>query len=305
MMSNDWTLDKAKDQTGRIAIVTGANVGLGYETALALASKGATVVLACRNPEKTAAARAQILAKYPKAHIECGSVDTSSLKSVRAFAADFLAKHDRCDLLINNAGIMMSPYQKTVDGFENQLATNYLGHFLLTSLLLPTITKTAGARIVNLSSLAHNWCGIQFDDIHFEKKYSRKLAYGQSKIACLMFALELQRKLKAAGKDTLSMAAHPGLSNTELGRNLPFPLNKLGSLLGPLVSQPAADGALPTLYAALGDDLKGGEYTGPSGKGEAKGPPTIVGCHERAQDEAAARRLWEVSEKMTGAVYAL
>jgi NAD(P)-dependent dehydrogenase (short-subunit alcohol dehydrogenase family) len=300
-----WTLAQAQaqaqDQTGRLAVVTGANVGLGFETARALVGKGASLVLACRNAHKAAQAKAELLKEFPRAIIECASLDTSSLTSVRAFAAQFLAQHQRCDLLINNAGIMMTPYEKTADGFEGQLATNYLGHFLLTSLLLPTITRTPGARIVTLSSLAHNWSPIQFDDMQFEQRYSRKLAYGQSKTACLMFALELQRRLSAAGNATLSMAAHPGFSNTQLGRNLPFPLNKLGPLLAPLLSQSAAAGALPSLYAALGDDLKGGSYTGPSGKGETKGPPRMVGCNEWAKDPVAGARLWTLSETMTGA----
>lgn len=300
-MSNKfWTLEQAENQVGRTAIVTGANVGLGYETALALAGIGATVILACRNQEKAAAARAQILAVYPNALVECATLDTSSLDCVRACATDLLARHDRCDLLINNAGIMMTPYQTSVDGFENQLATNYIGHFLLTALLLPLITSTAGARVVNLSSLAHNWSGIQFHDINFENGYSRKLAYGQSKTACLMFALELQRRLEAAGKDTLSMAAHPGFSSTQLGRNLPFPLSKVLPMLSSFISQSAADGALPTLYAALGDDLEGGEYIGPAGKGQRKGPPTVVNCRSWAKDMASGQRLWALSEQMTG-----
>lgn len=300
-----WTLDKASPQSGRLAVITGANVGLGFETARALAGKGADLVLACRNDQKANQAKTRLLTEFPHLAIDCMHLDTSSLASVRAFAKQFLSQHTRCDLLINNAGIMMTPHEKTIDGFEGQLATNYLGHFLLSALLLPTLVQTSGARVVSLASLAHRWSPIHFDDLHFEQRYSRKLAYGQSKTACLMFALQLQCKLTAAGKDTLSVAAHPGFSNTELGRNLPFPMNKLAPLLGPLLSQTPAEGALPTLYAALSQDLSGGEYIGPSGKGEIKGPPRVVDCRDYAKDGVAQARLWTLSEQMTGAKFAL
>jgi NAD(P)-dependent dehydrogenase (short-subunit alcohol dehydrogenase family) len=190
-----WTMKQAPSQSGRIAVVTGANIGLGYETALALAGKGCTVVLACRNAAKADAARAAILAQHPKARIECLTLDLGSLKSVRAFAAAYKKRHATLDLLINNAGIMMPPYTLSEDGFESQLAANYLGHFALTGLLLPLIIKTPNARIVSLSSLAHKWSGIRFHDLNATRRYDKRLAYGQSKLACLMFAYELQRRL--------------------------------------------------------------------------------------------------------------
>jgi NAD(P)-dependent dehydrogenase (short-subunit alcohol dehydrogenase family) len=203
-----WKLKQAPTQKGRIAIVTGANVGLGYETALALAGKGCSVVLACRNIEKAEAAKAGILAQHPKAVVDCMTLDLASLKSVRKFAAAYKRRHAQLDLLINNAGIMMPPYSLSEDGFESQLAANYLGHFALTGLLLRWITQTPHSRIVSLSSLAHQWSGIRFDDLQFERRYDKRLAYGQSKLACLMFAYELQRRLTRAGHTTLSVAAH-------------------------------------------------------------------------------------------------
>ena len=190
-----WNLKHAPMQTGRIAIVTGANIGLGFETALALAGKGITVVLACRNSAKAEAAKAAILALHPKAKVKCMALDLGSLKSVRAFAAAYRKRHTRLDLLINNAGIMMPPFSLSEDGFESQLASNYLGHFALTGLLLPLIVKTPGSRIVSLSSLAHRWSGIRFHDLNATRRYDKRLAYGQSKLACLMFAYELQRRL--------------------------------------------------------------------------------------------------------------
>ncbi len=238
-----WTLKQAPMQSGRIAVVTGANIGLGYETALALAGKGCAVVLACRSPAKAEAAKATILAQHPKASVECMTLDLGSLKSVRAFAAAYKKRHATLDLLINNAGIMMPPYSLSEDGFESQLAANYLGHFALTGLLLPLITKTPNSRIVSLSSLAHKWSGIRFDDLHATRRYDKRLAYGQSKLACLMFAYELQRRLARAGHTTLSVAAHPGVSSTNLFQHLP----KIVQLFTPLTEAgvPVGQGGAP------------------------------------------------------------
>jgi NAD(P)-dependent dehydrogenase (short-subunit alcohol dehydrogenase family) len=294
-----WTLKQAPTQKGRIAIVTGANVGLGYETALALAGKGCSVVLACRNIEKAEAAKASILAQHPKATIDCMALDLASLKSVRRFAATYKRRHARLDLLINNAGIMMPPYSLSEDGFESQLAANYLGHFALTGLLLRWITKTPHSRIVSLSSLAHQWSGIRFDDLQFERRYDKRLAYGQSKLACLMFAYELQRRLKRAGHTTLSVAAHPGVSSTNLFQHMPKIVN-LFAPLTTLVLQSAQGGAKPTLYAALGSDIQGGDYCGPKSMGEMRGDPIKVSSSRRSRDEAVATRLWTVSEELTG-----
>ena len=294
-----WTLKQAPKQSGRIAVVTGANIGLGYETALALAGKGCAVVLACRSPAKAEAAQAAILAQHPKASVECMKLDLGSLKSVRAFAAAYKKRHATLDLLINNAGIMMPPYSLSEDGFESQLAANYLGHFALTGLLLPLITKTPNSRIVSLSSLAHKWSGIRFGDLHFTRRYDKRLAYGQSKLACLMFAYELQRRLARAGHTTLSVAAHPGVSSTNLFQHLP----KVVQLFAPLtevIFQSAQGGAQPTLYAALGDDIEGGDYCGPQDMGEMRGAPGKVGSSRRSRDETVAAKLWAVSEELTG-----
>lgn len=297
-----WTMKQAPSQSGRIAVVTGANIGLGYETALALASKGCTVVLACRNTAKAEAAQAAILAQHPKGQIECMALDLASLKSVRAFAAAYKKRHATLDLLINNAGIMMPPHSLSEDGFESQLAANFLGHFALTGLLLPVINRTPNARIVSLSSLAHRWSGIRFDDLHGTRRYDKRLAYGQSKLACLMFAFELQRRLDRAGHATRSVAAHPGVSATNLFQHLPGVI-RIFTPLTELVFQSAAGGAQPTLYAALGDDIRGGDYCGPQSMGEMRGAPGKVGSSRRSRDEAVAARLWQVAEDLTGVRY--
>ncbi len=289
-------------QSGRVAVVTGANVGLGLETAKALASKGATVVLACRNLEKASAAKATILSESPKAQVQCMALDLSDLKSVRAFASAFSAQFNRLDLLINNAGIMMPPYALTVDGFESQLAANYLGHFALTGHLLSMLNATPGARVVSLSSLAHRWSGVRFDDLQFSKRHDKRLAYGQSKHACLMFAYELQRRLARAGASTLSVAAHPGVSATNLFQHMPAIVGMLTPVTA-LVFNSASGGAQPTLYAALGEDIDGGDYCGPSSAWQMRGAPIKVGSNRASRDPLAAARLWAVSEQLTGVHY--
>lgn len=299
-MPKFWSLDDAGDQSGRVAIVTGANTGLGYETALALAGKGARVVLACRDLDKAGAARKAILSQFPPAQVDVRLIDTGSLVSVRHFADAFSKEYDRLDLLINNAGIMITPYFETPDGFEGQLGVNYLGHFLLTGLLLPTLLKTPESRVVSLYSVAANWNGIQFDDLQFNHKYDPNKAYSQSKLACLMFALELNKRLRAAGRETISVAAHPGFSQSDLSRHLPWFIRTMLSLVGPLLLQPAAAGALPTLSAALNRQLQGGETLGPSGRKETKGPPTIVRPNANALDESQRAKLWAISEELCG-----
>ena len=295
-----WTIQAAASQNGHLAIVTGANTGLGYDTALALAGKGCAVVLACRNMDKARKARLEILKPFPKATIECLSLDLSSQQSVRAFVTAFTENYDKLDLLINNAGIMMPPFSLSEDGFESQLAANYLGHFALTGLLLPLLTRTPNSRIVSLSSLAHNWGGIRYDDLNFARGYNKRAAYGQSKLACLMFAYELNRRLRATGNKTLSVAAHPGVAATNLAQHFP----RFMSALFPLVGQSAANGALPTLYAALGDDIEGGDYCGPRSLQQMRGAPVKVGSNKASRDEAAAARLWALSEQLTGVRYA-
>ncbi len=305
-MKTNWSLADTGDQTGRVAIVTGANTGLGYETALGLAGKGANVVLACRSRDKADTAREKILTAHPNASVEVRIIDTGSLASVRAFAESFQQAYDRLDLLINNAGIMITPYFQTQDGFEGQLGVNYLGHFLLTGLLLPLITQTPGARIVSLYSIAAGWGEIHFDDLHFSEKYDAAKSYGQSKLACLMFALELDKRLREAGHDTLSLAAHPGFSQSDLSRNLPAWIKLMLKVAGVFMMQSTAAGAQPTLYAALGGDLKGGEAVGPDGKKERRGPPAIVSPNNPAAlDDSARERLWQTSEALCGIKYPL
>ncbi|CCH54984.1 short chain dehydrogenase [Fibrisoma limi BUZ 3] len=294
-MGNKWSLQQVKPQPGRVAIVTGANSGIGYEVALGLAKKDIEVILACRNGQKADEARAKIIDEYAGARVNCLLLDTSSLRSVEDFAAQFSAKHQTLDLLINNAGIMMSPYEVTEDGFENQLATNYLGHFALTGRLLPLMTRTPGSRIVTLSSLSYKWAEIQFGDFHAEKGYSRTKAYGQSKRACLMFAFELQHRLSAAGYDTRSVAAHPGLSKTNLDQYFPALIRPLGNLF----LQPAQQGALSVLYAALDTAINGGEFVGPDGFQQMRGYPVVVDSDEYAKNRELAKRLWTASEFMT------
>ncbi|MFT7621080.1 MAG: NAD(P)-dependent dehydrogenase (short-subunit alcohol dehydrogenase family) [Myxococcota bacterium] len=293
-----WTLDSAADQTGRVAIVTGSNSGIGFETAAALALKGATVVMACRNATKGEAARTAILEQAPGGDVTLMSLDLSSLSSVEAFATAFGKVHDRLDLLINNAGVMIPPYTQTEDGFELQFGTNHLGHYALTGRLLPLITKTGGARIVTVASLAHKFGKIDFDDLNHEKSYWAWPAYGQSKLANLLFTAELQRRLKAAGHDTIATAAHPGWTATNLQAN-----SFVARVFNPLMAMKPPEGALPTLRAALDPDATGDAYFGPAGMGEMKGPPVVVPRTKAAQDAGVAERLWGVSAELTGVAY--
>lgn len=298
-MDQKWRVEQVLAQPGSVAVVTGANSGVGYETALALAKKGVRVVLACRNLEKAAAAKSRIIAACSTASMESMALDVSSLRSVREFAMHLRTRYDQLNLLINNAGIMMSPYAVTEDGFENQLVTNYLGHFALTGLLLPLLTATPGSRVITVSSLSYKWAGIDFDDLQAQQGYSRGKAYGQSKRACLVFAYELQRRLAAAGCRTRSVAAHPGLAKTNLDQYFPAFIRPLGNLF----LQPASQGALPILYAALGEKLKGGEFIGPAGFQQLRGHPTRVDSDDASRDETIADRLWQVSEELTGVRY--
>jgi len=298
-MSN-FKLKQVPSQEGKIAIVTGANSGLGYETTLGLAKVGYKIVMASRNREKCEAARDKILKKQPKAQLDIILLDLNSLASVRTFAAEYKDKYDRLDLLVNNAGLMMPPYQKTEDGFESQIGVNHLGHFLLTGLLIDLLKQSPGSRVVSLSSIAHRNGKIRFDDLHFKKNYNAQNAYSQSKLACLMFAYELERRLEENRYDVISVAAHPGVAMTNLMQYLPSFMQKTGKFLGPLLLQPVKMGAMPTLRAALDPGVKGGEYYGPSGFGEIKGHPERVNSSRRSRDREAARKLWELSEKETG-----
>jgi len=295
----NWTIEQVPSQRGKVAIITGANSGIGYQTAFELAKKDAVVVLACRDMRKAEEAKNKILATYPKANVKCMKADMASLTGVKLFAKHFQGHFDKLDLLVNNAGIMMSPYEVTEDGFENQLATNYIGHFALTGLLLPLLVGTPGSRVVTLSSLSYKWAEIDFDDLHGKKRHSKKKAHGQSKRACLMFAYELQRRLSAAGYRTLSLAAHPGLSKTNLDRYFPALIRPLGALF----LQNPKKGALPVLYAALAKEAKGGEFIGPDGFQEMRGDPAVVDSDAYSKDIKVAQRLWRATEEMTNVYY--
>jgi NAD(P)-dependent dehydrogenase (short-subunit alcohol dehydrogenase family) len=299
-MPEKWTEAEIPDQGGRTAIVTGANTGLGLETARALAEKGATVVLAVRNLDKGRAAIAGITARSPRARVALQSLDLTSLASVRRAAGEIGAAHPRIDLLVNNAGVMYTPESRTADGFELQLGTNHLAHFALTGLLLPRLLEARGSRVVSVSSIGHRIRSeIDLDDLAFEKGYGRVAAYGRSKLANLLFTYELQRRLAGAGAQTSALAAHPGLSATELLRNSPAILRVLELPLRPL-AQSAAMGALPTLRAATDPAAAGGEYYGPGGFAEAWGHPVRVASSARSHDADLQRRLWKASEELTG-----
>ena len=295
-----WTTIDIPDQTGRTAVVTGANTGLGYETAAALAAKGAHVVLAVRNTDKGNAAAARIGDANPGASVAVQELDLTSLESIRRGADELRARHDTIDLLINNAGVMFTPRSTTKDGFELQFGTNHLGHFALTGLLLDRIVAAPGSRVVTVSSVGHRFArnGIRFDDLQWEKDYSRVGAYGQAKLANLMFTYELQRRLQ--GTQTIAAAAHPGGSNTELARNSPLPVRLVFDAVGSALTQPAAMGALPQLRAATDPGVIGGQYFGPDGFAEQRGYPVVVASTRVSHDVAAQKRLWTVSEELTG-----
>ena len=292
-----WSLSDVPDQKGRVCIVTGANAGLGLSNARMLAEKGAKVIMACRNLDKANAAAAGISSAVPKADVHVSQLDLASLASVRDFAKRFLAEHQRLDILINNAGVMIPPKTITMDGFELQFEANYLGHFLLTGLLLPTINKTSGARVVSLSSIAHRGGQIDFDSFKAERGYSRWGHYSQSKLACMMFALELQRRLEKSGSKILSLVAHPGGSKTDLQRHS-FAIK----LLGMAMSQSSDAGSMPTLRAAIDPNARGGEYYGPK-YFRLRGPAVLEAPIARALDTEVAAKLWAVAEKMTGISY--
>jgi NAD(P)-dependent dehydrogenase (short-subunit alcohol dehydrogenase family) len=302
---NGWNTRDIPDQRGRIAVITGATGGLGYETALALAGAGAEVVLTGRNEGKGKAAIASILNRHAGANLRYQHLDLGSLASVAEFAQRFAAQHGRLDLLINNAGVMAPPLRQTTsDGFELQFGTNYLAHFALTAHLLPLLRKAGAARVVNLSSIAHRVRGaIHFDDLQFARRYAAWPAYAQSKLAMLMFALELQRRSDALGWKLSSIAAHPGYARTDLIVNGPglsggaWQFNRW--LIQPFFSQSAADGVLPSLFAATAPQAENGGYYGPAFL-ELKGRVTRAGISRRAQDSAVAARLWQVSEQLSG-----
>jgi NAD(P)-dependent dehydrogenase (short-subunit alcohol dehydrogenase family) len=298
-----WTAADVPDQEGRVAVITGANTGIGYEAAAVLAAKGAQVVLAVRNTDKGSAAAERIRAALPHADVTVRELDLTSLDSIRAAADELRADYPRIDLLINNAGVMMTEKGTTKDGFELQLGTNHLGHFALTGQLLDNLLPVEGSRVVTISSGAHRFGSMNFDDLQSERSYNRVTAYGQSKLANLLFTYELNRRLSAKGAPTIAVAAHPGGSNTELTRNLWPVLRQPIQLVWGLLAQSAEMGALPTLRAATDPDVRGGQYYGPDGIGEQRGHPKLVQSNGRSYDEAAQRRLWSVSEELTGVTF--
>ena len=297
---NKWTAENIPDQTGKIAIVTGANSGIGYEAARALALKGATTIMACRNLEKGETAAETIRNEEPAGKTKVMRLDLSDLSSVKQFAQEFRAEYTQLDLLINNAGVMATPYGKTEDGFEMQFGTNHLGHFALTGLLIDLLKKTPRSRVVTVSSYAHLMGRINFNDLNSEKRYQTWMAYGQSKLANLLFAYELQRKLNENGGSSLSIGVHPGWTATNLQHNSGF-----FSFLNPVLGQSQEMGALPTLFAATSPEIRGGEYIGPDGFLGQRGYPKVIQSNKRSHNETTAKSLWEVSEELTGIQFKL
>ncbi|MCH9668828.1 MAG: SDR family NAD(P)-dependent oxidoreductase [Actinomycetia bacterium] len=300
-MSGKWTTADIPDQTGRVAIVTGGNSGIGYESAAVLAGKGAHVVLAVRDPDRGREAARRIEQAHPGAGASIQQLDLTSLDSIRAAADDLRAVYPQIDLLINNAGVMYPPKQNTVDGFELQFGTNHLGHFALTGLLLDHLLPVEGSRVVTVASIAHDIQGdIHFDDLQWDRSYNRVAAYGQSKLANLMFTYELQRRLAQKGASTIAVAAHPGISNTELMRHIPGSgLPGFKQLTGLLTNSPPI-GALGTLRAATDPAVRGGQYYGPAGFRELVGHPVLVRSKGKSHDVAVQQRLWSTSEELTG-----
>ena len=306
MSKQKWIADNIPNLTRKMVIVTGANSGIGFEASKEFARKGAYVVMACRNMQKAGIALDAIKDEIPNAIVELMQLDLASQKSIRTFASIFKTNHHQLDILVNNAGIMMVPYGTTEDGFEQQLGTNHLGHFALTGLLMDIIKATPNARIVNISSGAHQWGRMDFDDLMYAdgKGYTPMRAYGRSKLANLLFTYELQRRFEAQGIDAMAVAAHPGGSNTNLGNHLTEGI--MGKLMMPIMSwmmQSAAMGALPTLRAAVDPTVEAGDYYGPSGFMEMTGHPVKVKSNKASRNSADQRQLWEASQALTGVRY--
>ena len=298
MKQQKWDSKNISDQKGKVVIITGANSGLGYETARVLANKNATIIVAVRNQEKGNAALEKIKLESPNADIQVMLVDLSNLESIHSFAKGFKNKFNKLDLLINNAGVMTPPYSKTKDGFELQFGTNHLGHFALTGLLIDLIKKTANSRIVNVSSIAHKIGKLNFEDLNWENRsYKKNRSYADSKLANLYFTKALQKRLNTQLSKVIVVSAHPGGTATELARHSLF-YRMLNS-----IAQTSQMGALPTLYAAVAPEVKSNDYFGPSGFQEFRGYPKKVKPASHAQKDEVAERLWVVSEKMTGVCY--
>lgn len=305
-----WQLEDLGPQDGRTVVITGGNSGIGFEAAKALTDKGARVIIACRNPNKARAVCQQIAADQTTANIEAVTLDLASLNSVRSCADELRRRCERLDVLINNAGVMAIPRRDTEDGFEMQFGTNHLGHFALTALLFPLLQSASGSRVVTVSSLAHLFAIINFANLHGRMFYERWMAYGQSKLANLLFSYELDRRLRGANVDVLSIACHPGVASTNLGyaspRMLGSPLGEtLVQLYTSIIAQSAADGALPTLHAGFAAEVQGGDYIGPDGLGEMRGNPRKVSSSFMSRSQTIARQLWRISEEATGVQFAI
>ncbi|MGB5485258.1 oxidoreductase [Parasphingorhabdus sp.] len=304
MTIRNFTDKDVPDQSGRVYFVTGANSGLGYESAKVLAGKGARVLMGCRSEEKATTAMANIRDEQPEADLRFVRLDLGNLKSIRA-AAKLVAKEPRLDVLLNNAGIMMPPREETSDGFESQFGVNHLGTFALTGLLLDKISQGKSPRIVITSSMAHRSGQIDFDDINAQKSYSRWGRYAMSKLANLLHMYELDRRLRAAGSPVIAVACHPGVADTELARNFPDVMVSLFRPLSSLFMNSAAQGAWPTLAAAAGENVESGQYFGPSRNGEWVGPAREVQARSKAKRIEPAKKLWDISEELTGVRYTL
>jgi len=305
-MSENWTTKNIPELSGKIIIITGANSGIGFESAREFTRKGAEVIVASRDPTKANRAILKIQQEIPGAKLKFIELNLASLKSIRKFAEEFKSNYDRLDILLNNAGIMLIPYRKTLDGFENMIGTNHLGHFALTGLLLDRLSTTPGARVVNVSS--NIICGgeMDFSNLLFENKsgYSPMKAYSRSKLANLLFTYELQRRFRSESFDIIALAAHPGASATSLVNHLFF--DQISWLIQPLmrlIFQSSAMGALPSIRAAVDQGAQGGQFYGPDGKGERSGYPIVVDSNSASKNEKDARMLWEISEELTGIKY--
>ena len=300
-----WTANDLPELSGKVILITGGNSGIGFQAAVEFARKHSSVVLGCRSVEKGRAAAAQIMGACPQASVDVMELDLASLESIRNFARSFLARHSKLHVLCNNAGVMALPYRRTADGFEMQFGTNHLGHFALTGLLLEALGRAEKARVVTVSSNAHRMGRIQFDDLQSERFYSKWLAYAQSKLANLLFTFELQRRAERARVSLVSVACHPGYAATNLQAAGPrmrqlWMLEAVMDFANRVFAQSAAMGALPLLYAATAPEIVSGDYVGPDGFGEIRGYPRKVSCSSAARDPVSARRLWDISEQLTG-----
>jgi len=299
----EFDFDEVPDMSGAVAVVTGAKVGLGFETTIGLTKKNITVIMACRDLKKAQSAKSLILARVPNAKLDIIKLDLSSFASVREFVSTVLSTYDRLDLLINNAGIMIPEFDLTEDNLESQMGVNYFGHFLLTNLLMPLIKKQPHSRIVSVSSIAHEKGAIDFDNLNSEISYKKFDAYRQSKLACLMFAYELQRHIDFVGGSVVSVAAHPGVTNTNLARHIPrFLYYALLPLTAPF-RHSVQRAVQPILMAALAPNVNGGEYFGPKGLRGMKGLPGKITSKPHSYNKEVAEKLWEESELITGEIF--